>query len=357
MKKRVVTGELLVFAAMMSAFFSGALVSGALVAWFISFGLFVSLLIIERARRILLDLSSTLKLRARVYKNGKWSLVAIEEVQKDDLIAVFPGEVIPVVGFVIEGETWIDESNITGEPFPICVIAGSQVTSGSLNLSSPIKVKSSVNGENCFIVRLIKESFEALKRRGRIQTSAMKFSQVFILGVILTGLVVFALTGDISRTTTIYAITCPCAWVLATPIAFAIVISLLARSGIIVKSGEAIERLASSNVFVLDKTGTLTSKSYIVKNVICLKLPKDGIVELVVALESKVSHPISQVILSAFSSIKPSCKVESIKYIPGFGVKGIVNGKKVIICSTLALMKLGLVKPKVRIYGSPCGSS
>ena len=276
---RRVTADLLVVTVMVVAFLAKTPLSGALVAWFISLGLAISFLIIERTRRRIEALTRQKDKDVRIVRDGSFLEVPVEAVRPGDVAIVPQGEMIPVDGRIVEGASSVDESVITGEPFSVYRQAGDRVTSGSISLTSQLKVRADKAGDKGFLYVMSREIAASLKAKPDIHQRADKIVQFFICGVVLYALGVFlftsGLTGDTAtglvRMAAVTAVACPCAWALSVPTAFAAVIGGLGARGILVRGGIPLETVGRATHFILDKTGTITRGKPRVSEVLSLR--------------------------------------------------------------------------------------
>ena len=197
MSKRV-TADLLVVTVMVVSFLAGQPLSGALVAWFISLGLAISFAIIEKTRRKIEALTKERSKAVRIMRNEKILEIPVELVRQGDVAIVPQGEMIPVDGEIVDGASSIDESVITGEPFPVFKKTGDFVTSGAISLTSQVKVRAAKAGDNGFIHLIGKEIEKSLKVKPKIHRTADRIVQFFICGVVLYAVGVFLFTGGLA---------------------------------------------------------------------------------------------------------------------------------------------------------------
>lgn len=254
-------------------------------------------------------------------------------------VMVRPGGRVPVDGVILEGRSSIDESIITGESIPIDKEAGQEVIAGSTNTTGILRIKSTVDGGSTTVARMARLVQQAQSSRANIQRLADKVSSVFVPAVLLIGLVTFLcwwlLGDDVPRgavaTVTVLIISCPCALGLATPMAVMVGAGEASLRGILVKSAQALEQAGSVNTVVFDKTGTLTIGSPEVTSV----QPEPGhdageVLSLAASVENASEHPIGAAIVRAAREkgleVAP---VEDFQSVPGQGVSGLVNGRRV----------------------------
>jgi Cu+-exporting ATPase len=349
-----VTADLLVVTVMMVSFLAGQPLGGALVAWFISMGLGISFAIIERTRRRIEALTKEKGKVVRIVRDDKILELSVEQVCRGDVTIVPQGEMIPVDGEIVEGASSIDESIITGEPFPVFKKAGDFVTSGAISLTSPLKVRAAKAGDKGFIYVMGKEIEESLKVKPKIHQSADRIVQLFISGVVLYAIGVFLFTGILAgdftagliRMAAVTAVACPCAWALSVPTAFAAAIGSLSGRGILVRGGRPLELAGRAVNVVLDKTGTVTLAEPKVLGIESFGSSWDELLQIAASVESGFNHPIANAIVSYASAkgVRPK-KVEGSEYLPGLGIKSSVEGRELVLGSTEIVNSMGMAVP------------
>ncbi|GIU70628.1 MAG: copper-exporting P-type ATPase A [Candidatus Nitrosocaldaceae archaeon] len=285
---------------------------------------------------------------ARVLRDGEYEEVPIELLKVNDIVLVKPGEKIPIDGVIIEGYSTVDESMITGEYMPVSKKEGDKVIGGTINKEGSILVRVEKSIEDTLLAQITSLVEEAISKKPMMQRLIDKISGYFTFGIIgiasITFLAWYAYTNNIADAiipaATVLVIACPCALGLATPTAVMVGMGKSAQYGVIFKSGEALELLANIDTMVFDKTGTLTEGKLEVTDIIpVMKASREGvlasdILTIAASLESVSEHPIADAIVRrAKSEGRRLEKVEKVRIIPGRGVKGIVNGKSVIIGS------------------------
>jgi heavy metal translocating P-type ATPase len=345
-KMKKVTADLLIVSVMAVTLLDGQPLSGAIVAWFISLGLSISFSIIEKTRRRIESLTKERVKVVRVVRDGVMVKLPVEQVRQGDEAIVPQGEMIPVDGVIIGGSSMIDESIVTGEPFPVFKGAGDTVISGAISLSGPLRVKAAKEGDKAFLYVMAAEIQEALKVKPRIHRTADKIVQVFIIGVVAYSVILFLVIGRLDRMATVLAIACPCAWALATPTAFAAAIGSLAGRGILVRGGTPLEVAGKAAFVVLDKTGTVTLAEPKVGGVEAIAVSPKELLRIAASVESGFNHPIANAIVAyaAEQGVHP-LSVERAEYLPGLGVKATIQGQEVLLGSAETLAGLGLAVP------------
>jgi Cu+-exporting ATPase len=346
-KMKKITADLLVVTVLVVTLLDGQPLSGALVAWFISAGLAISLTIIERTHHRIAELTREQSKIIRVVREGVMKELPVENVRPGDVAIVPQGEMIPVDGVIVEGAAMLDESVVTGEPFPVYKVAGREVISGSLALSGALRVQASRAGDKAFLYQMDTEIRNALRAKTRTHKTADKVVQFFIPGVVLYGLLVLLTTGDLGRMATVVSIACPCAWALATPTAFAAAIGRLAGQGILVRGGTPLEVIGEADIVVLDKTGTVTLAEPRVESVTALTVSEERLLQIAASVEAGFNHPIANAIVSyAVERGVHTVEVKDADYLPGQGVRAMVQGHQVFLGAADAMSEAGIELPE-----------
>ena len=349
-----VTADLLVVTVMIVSLLAGQPLSGALVAWFISMGLAISFTIIEKTRRKIEALTKERQKTVRVFRDETIMELPVEQVCAGDTVIVPQGEMIPVDGEIIEGSSSIDESVITGEPFPVFKETGDPVTSGAISLTAQLNIRATKPGDKGFLHVMAKEIEAQLKIKPQIHRVADTIVQFFISGVVLYAIGVFLFTGGLSgdaaagltRMAAVTAVACPCAWALSVPTAFAAAIGGLSSRGILANGGTPLEIIGRASSVVLDKTGTVTSARPKVVGIDSFGIPAGELLQIAASVESGFNHPTANAIVSyAAAEGVRSLKAENSEYLPGLGLKSTVQGREVIMGTTDTIKELGLQMP------------
>ena len=278
---------------------------------------------------------------AIVLNNGKEEKILIGEVLVGDIVITKPGEKIAVDGIVIEGETYIDESMLTGESIPVKKLKDSQVFAGSINKNGYIKFKVTKTSKNTTLANIIKIVEDAQTTKAPIAKIADIVSGYFVpivcIIAFVTSLLWFILSKDLEFALKIFVsvlvIACPCALGLATPTAIMVGTGKGAENGILIKSGEALETAYKLDTIILDKTGTITEGKPIVTDIICNDIEKDELLRIVASAEKMSEHPLGDAIVK--ETLKENIdlyeNIEEFEAKIGFGIKAKVNNKSVFI--------------------------
>ncbi|MHC9510612.1 heavy metal translocating P-type ATPase [Kangiella sp. M94] len=276
---------------------------------------------------------------ARVIRDGDEQDIPIEDVQKDDLVRVRPGEKIPVDGEVTEGRSSIDESMLTGEPMPVEKGEGDEVSAGTINKSGSIIFKATRVGKDTALAQIIKMVKQAQNSKPPIGRLADIISAYFVPAVmiiaVITALVWLnlgaqdALAFAVVSATTVLIIACPCALGLATPMSVMVGVGKAAEAGVLIRNGESLQTASKITAMVLDKTGTITEGSPKVTDIVSFNdLSDDENLKLAASLETGSEHPLAQAIVeSAKEKDIELSKSSDFNSITGHGVEADVDGK------------------------------
>ncbi|MBA3566181.1 MAG: cadmium-translocating P-type ATPase, partial [Actinobacteria bacterium] len=288
------------------------------------------------AIRALLDLGAK---EAHVLRDGKEVGVAIEDVAPGDLMVVRPGEKIPTDGVVVEGDSAVDQSMLTGEPVPVDVRPGADVAGATINTYGRLVVRATKVGEETALAQIARLVSEAQSGKAPIQRLVDRVSAVFV--PIVLGLALATLAGWIvvtsdgtaafSAAVAVLIIACPCALGLATPTALMVGTGRGAQLGILIKGPEVLEQTRRITTVVLDKTGTVTEGKVELAGVTPLNGATRGeVLSLAGAVEAASEHPIAQAVASAArAEVGEFPNVTEFRNVPGVGVSGLVEGHRV----------------------------
>lgn len=301
----------------------------------------------SEALRALFDLVPP---QARIIKDGKEVLVPTSEVKIGDIILLKPGDKVPVDGEVIEGETAIDESLVTGESIPAAKKTGDKVVGGSINQTGSVKFKATKVGSDTVLAQIVKLVETAQNSKAPGQRIADRAAQYLVLLAVGTGLFTFIIwyffTGQglllaLTFAVSTVVIACPDALGLATPTAVAVGTGLGAKHNILIKDATTLEQVSKIQAVVLDKTGTLTEGKPKITDVVAVNgFTEEEIIRLDAAAEAKSGHPLSRAVLEEAGKRKliiPE-RIEKFNSIAGHGVEAVVEGKHILI-GTVKLMK------------------
>ena len=294
----------------------------------------------------LLDLQAK---TAEVLRDDVYVQMPLEQVKVGDLIRVRPGEKIAVDGTVLEGETSIDESMVTGESIPVDKSVGDAVIGSTINNSGTIIFRAEKVGSETMLAQIVDFVKKAQTSRAPIQDLTDKISGIFVPAVVILGLLTFwvwfVLLGDSFVTSLLYGvavliIACPCALGLATPTALMVGTGRSAKMGILLKNGTVLQEIQKVQTIVFDKTGTLTEGKPVVTDVIG---DEREVLSLAASLEDVSQHPLAQAIVNCASELGISLyPVENFQALHGKGVTGTINGKQVLLGNAKLLADLAI---------------
>lgn len=290
---------------------------------------------------------------AIVLKDNQEVEVAIEDIQVDDIILIKPGNQIPVDGILISGESYIDESALTGESIPVKKEIGDSIISATLNKQGSFTYKATLVGEDTTLSKIIQLVEEASSSKAPIAKLADKVSAVFVPVVICIAIltaIVWLLLGQtfsfaLSNGIAVLVISCPCALGLATPTAIMVGTGKAAEYGILIKSAESLEIAHSIDTVVFDKTGTITEGKMSVSDIILLttNIDETTFLRYAASIEALSEHPLAQAIVEKAKN--ENCEiyqVEEFEAVAGLGVKAILAGKPLLAGNKKMLNEHGI---------------
>ena len=260
-------------------------------------------------------------------KNNIEEKISVENVQVGDILKVLPGESIPTDGIIINGETSIDQSTITGESLPADKTVNDEVYSGTINLYGSFIMRTTKISQDSSLQKLIKLVESSKPENSKIVRTADAWATLIVVIAFTAAVLTYLFTFEITRSVTILVVFCPCALVLATPTSIMASIGNLTRSGILVKDGESLEEMGRISEMVFDKTGTLTYGTPKVVDVISDD-PKE-MMYLLASLESKSEHPLARAIVKYYNN-NDLADVDEFKMHIGKGVSGKIGDSKII---------------------------
>ena len=291
---------------------------------------------------------------AMIIVAGEEKEVPIEEVQVGDILRVRPGEQIPVDGKILKGQTTIDESMLTGESLPVDKQVDDQVFGGTVNTTGSIQFSATQVGSMTVLSRIIRMVEDAQGEKAPIQQIADKISSIFVptvLGLaLLTLLATGLVTGDwqqaIVHSVSVLVIACPCALGLATPTAIMVGTGLGAKSGILIKGGGALEKIAHLTTIVLDKTGTITEGKPVVAD---FEAVDPQALAYLTSLEQHSEHPLAKAIYHYGKDQVEILPVDNFESLTGQGVTGVINGQSYFVGSKRGLKERNISFPEDRV--------
>ncbi len=324
-----ITADVLVSVAIVASVLIGEYDAAAEIAIIMQIGGFLEEATVNHANASIMRLVGMRPATARVVRDGHEATVPVEEVVLGDTVRVIPGEIVPVDGVVLSGTTSVNNSILTGESVPRDVAPGDRVSSGTVNMFGSVDISVDRVGDDTTIARMTRIIENADAGKSRVVRTADRWAVYIVIIAFTVAILSYLAFQDIYRSVTVLVVFCPCALILATPTAIMAAAGNMSKRGILVKDGGAVERMASVDTILMDKTGTLTTGEIVCHGFTSTDAATDAeiIERFVSAVESRSEHPLGRAIASAHGGDMES--VEDFAYMPGRGVSGTVRGSRV----------------------------
>ena len=337
LRRRTLDMNVLMMLAAIGAVGIGDYAEGAWVLVLFAVGTTLESLALDRSRRSVEALMELAPEQARVLVDGHDVLVAVEQVSPGALVLIRPGERVPLDGVVIDGVSSADESALTGESMPVGKQAGDDVFAGTLNAEGALTVRASAAASDSTIARVAALVAEAQGSRAPAERFVDRFARVYtplvFVAALLVAVVPVLLGGELDtwlyRSLALLIVACPCALVISVPVAIVSAVGGAAHAGVLVKGGEALERLGSVEIAAVDKTGTLTRGTPEVVGERVLVDPGEAALGLAAAVERGSEHPLALAIVEAARTrgLQPAMPVD-FRALPGQGAEATVAGRR-----------------------------
>ena len=305
----------------------------------------------RRASRALQELEDASPQQAHRMVGDRVDDIPAEDVRPGDLLLVRPGELVPADGDVVDGRSWIDASRLTGESVPLDVAPGAPLMSGSINGDHPITMRATALASESEYARIVELVRSAQASKAPLQRLADRYAVWFTPLTLAVCVVAFAVSQDWMRVLAVLVVATPCPLILATPVAIVGGINHAARHGIIVRHGGALEALARVNVAVFDKTGTLTIGRPEVSRVVAMPpFDRATVLQLAAGVEQGSGHLLGRSIVDAARHENPNLLLAAsdVEEIPGRGVAGVVQGRRVLVGSAALVAERGAIPAALR---------
>jgi heavy metal translocating P-type ATPase len=351
-KEHDIKADLLVSLALIASLIIGEIFAAGEVAFIMTIGAMLEERTVAKARAGIEKLVCLTPRTARVIRDDDESIIAAEDVRVGDILRVFAGETIAADGVIIAGQTSIDQSIMTGESIPLDKGVGDEVSSGTVNQFGTVDMRAVKVGEDSSIQRMVRLVESADAGKAKIVGIADRWATWIVVIALVSAGVTWAITGEVIRAVTILVVFCPCALVLATPTAIMASIGNATRYGILVREGDALERLSTVSHLAFDKTGTLTyGTPKVVEVSVCAEglapagLTADELLALVASAERLSEHPLGKAIVAHYRTVKERLPEEptSFQMIPGRGVVATADGRQVLAGNAALLSEQGVV--------------
>ncbi len=328
-----ISSALLICIAMFAAIAIGDLFAAGEVVFIMAIGALLEEATTNRAKKGLKNLIRLAPTKGRRLKDGKEEMIPAEEIRQGDILRILPGETIPVDGAIINGETSVDQSVMTGESLPVDKGVGEEVFCGTINRFGSIDISATKVGENSSLQKLIRMVQDAENKQAPMQRIADWVASWLVPVALLIAILSYIFTGNIVTAVTVLVVFCPCALVLATPTAIMAAIGQATKHGVIIKSGEALEKMGKVDTIAFDKTGTLTFGRLDVSDTISFDetVREADLLSLAASAEAKSEHPLGKAIV-AYARAKEIPVIESTTFTmtTGRGIFAEVDNQKLL---------------------------
>lgn len=360
-----IKADVLVSLALIASVAIGEYFAAGEVAVIMQLGALLESLTVAKARSGIERLVSITPRTARIVSGGTENVVPAEKVQVNNVVRVLPGETVPVDGVIVSGSTAIDQSVMTGESLPVDKQPGDEVQSGTVNQFGAFEMRATKVGEDSSISRMVRLVESADAGKAKIVRLADRWATWIVVIALASAIITWAVTGEIIRAVTILVVFCPCALVLATPTAIMAAIGNVTRRGILVREGDALERLAQVHRIMFDKTGTLTEGVLRVVAVEDARTGKvvqgegDGAVggfspdneaavlfSQIAAIEAKSEHPLGRAVAQGYVKRfgRTPVEADNFQMKPGLGVEGDVQGIHIAVGNARMMRSSGVLE-------------
>ena len=337
-KDHDITADVLVALALIGSLILKEFFAAGEVAFIMQIGSILEDFTSDRAKKGISKLIKLSPKKANLFVGGLIKIIEADQVKLGDILQVRAGESIPVDGKIVEGNTSIDQSAMTGESIPVEKNPGDLVMSGTINQNGSILIEAVKTAGDSSLQRMIKLTEAADAQKAKIVRKANVWAAWLVVISLTTAIVAGTIIGNthndfwlgFTRAVTVLVVFCPCAFVLATPTAISAGIGNASKHGLLIQSGEALERIASSNIAVFDKTGTLTKgKPAVVKVQPLSDISEDELVKIAASGEALSNHPLAKAIMDYNKS--GLYEIKNHKTLAGSGIEFEIGGKKYMV--------------------------
>ena len=327
-----IRADVLVSIAIIASVAIGEVFAAGEIAVIMTLGGYLEERTVNKARKGIERLVDMTPEKARVMREDVEVVVDVEAVAVGEAVRVLPGEKIPVDGIVLCGDTAVDQSLMTGESLPVDKEKGDEVFCGTMNQFGTVDIRVTRAAEDSSLKRMIRLVASADAGRAPIAHLADRWATVIVVLALTAAVVTGLVTGELTRAVTILVVFCPCALVLATPTAIMAGIGSAAKNGILIRSGDALERLASVDRIAFDKTGTITYGKPCVRAFECEEAwEKDVLLKWTAAAEARSEHPLGKAVSEHYAEghLEPLPEPSEFVMLPGKGVCAVVEGHEI----------------------------
>ncbi|MBE5963401.1 MAG: cadmium-translocating P-type ATPase [Lachnospira sp.] len=324
--------------ATVGAFIIAEYAEGVAVMLFYQVGELFQSIAVGKSRKSIAALMDIKPESANVYRDGELVEVFPEDLLIGEIVLVKPGEKVPVDGSIVEGTTSVSTLALTGESLPCDKKTGESIISGTINLTSAIKVKVESLYEDSTVAKILDLVENSYDKKAKVDNFISRFAKYYTPFVVIAALLLAVLGpiisgGNISewvsRALIFLVVSCPCALVISVPLSFFAGIGCASRKGVLIKGSNYLEALSQIDTIVFDKTGTLTKGNFKVVEINPTNISKEALLEYAAYVESYSNHPIAESIVREYGKDAPSLNVSDVKEIAGQGISALVDGKRI----------------------------
>ena len=340
-----ISSALLICIAMFAAVAIGDLFAAGEVVFIMAIGALLEEATTNRAKKGLKKLIGLAPTKGRRLRGGKEEMIPAEEIRQGDILRILPGETVPVDGRIISGETSVDQSVMTGESLPVDKGVGEEVYCGTINRFGSIDISATKVGEDSSLQKLIRMVQEAENKQAPMQRIADKVASWLVPVALLIAILAYVFTRNIVTAVTVLVVFCPCALVLATPTAIMAAIGQATKHGVIIKSGEALEKMGKVDTIAFDKTGTLTYGRLDVSDIISFDetISKTRLLSLAASAETKSEHPLGKAIVAyAKAKAVPLMESTAFRMTTGKGIFAQADNRRLLCGNEKFLVEHGV---------------
>jgi heavy metal translocating P-type ATPase len=345
-----IKADVLVAIALIASIVIGEIFAAGEVAFIMALGAYLEERTVAKARAGIGKLVSLTPTTARVIRNDGESIISADQIRRGDTLRVLAGETIAVDGVITKGQTSVDQSVMTGESLPVDKGEGDEVFSGTVNQFGTFEMMAQKVGEDSSLQRMIRLVESADAGKAKIVRTADRWATWIVVVALLAAVGTWFITGEIIRSVTVLVVFCPCALVLATPTAIMAGIGNATRFGILIRAGDALERLAQVKRIAFDKTGTLTYGRPAVSKVgSCVSdLNDQELLDIAAAAETHSEHPLGKAVVGFYRQErgKSPDNPDAFQMLAGRGVYAEVKGRQVYAGNEALLWEQGIEMPE-----------
>ena len=350
LKGRLFDEEFLMMIATIGAFAIGDYPEATAVMLFYQVGELFQSIAVGKSRKSISDMMDIVPDTAVVIRDGAEEEVDPCEVSVGELVLVKPGEKIPIDGIVEEGNTSLNTSALTGESLPVEVGKGAQVFSGSINITSAVKIRTTADYEDSTVSKILELVENSMDKKAKSEQFITKFARVYTPCVVILAVLIIlvciiftdmGVAGSVYRGLIFLVVSCPCALVVSVPLSFFGGIGAASRKGILIKGSNFMETLSKVDTVVCDKTGTITKGKFAVDAIHPSQIDEDELIDIAALAESRSNHPVAESIVKAHGKHIKAERIGDIEEIAGKGLKAVIDGKTYYVGNDKLMRDIG----------------